>query len=186
MIAQLPALVHLQPPGGATPVHLERFSPLLNDPSLGMPATQVGRPYPLMYDAEKVDLWRLAYFFETGEVGASLAMGRRLARAIDTWQVGFAQSHLEWFSYGDELVVVDDRVGWPQHEYVLRGTDAQLYRSLGQHLGLTTAARTVDLPVEQTKDICDSFVADGLCYTDGGRYVALALDAPAVARKATT
>ena len=37
VIDQLPALVHLQPPSGATPLMLERYSPYFERPELGFP-----------------------------------------------------------------------------------------------------------------------------------------------------
>ncbi|GFJ93641.1 hypothetical protein Prum_072830 [Phytohabitans rumicis] len=57
IIAQIPALVHLQPPGSATRIALERFSPYFEQPALGFPERTPAKLYDHVYDLPLPSSW---------------------------------------------------------------------------------------------------------------------------------
>jgi ribosomal peptide maturation radical SAM protein 1 len=85
--ALLPALHHLQPPGGSGQLWMERYSPYFTDPALGLPERQPRRAYQFLYPVPGIDLNKIAYFFEyVPERTAGSAAHALLASAVDAWR----------------------------------------------------------------------------------------------------
>jgi hypothetical protein len=59
------ALGHLQPPSGAGPLRLDRFSPYHGDPAgFGITGVRPIGPYRFLYDRPPEDLMEVAYYFD--------------------------------------------------------------------------------------------------------------------------
>jgi hypothetical protein len=88
---------------------------------------------------------------------------------------------------GDELHIVDRRVGRPERDHVIAEPwEIAAYRALADGLGPASIVRTltkagVAVPDEAAvQDWLDRLLLDGLVFHDAGRYVALATaDVPA-------
>jgi ribosomal peptide maturation radical SAM protein 1 len=130
MAEMLPALMHLQPPGGFGPIRLDRCSPHFHDPQ-GFGITNV-RPVPAyraVYPFPKESLRRLAYFFEF-----DYADGRDpstytapLVEAIRYWRDSYCPGALTSVSDGQALVVHDRRPVATQAQMELAGMDKAAY-----------------------------------------------------------
>jgi ribosomal peptide maturation radical SAM protein 1 len=71
VIEQMPALVHLLPPTGASRIALERFSPYFERPELGFERRRPVPFYRYVYDLPDAELVDLAYFFDCDDRGIS-------------------------------------------------------------------------------------------------------------------
>lgn len=70
VIAQLPALEHLDPPVDLSArIAIERFSPYFNRPELGFTGLRPEEHYRFTYDLPESELYELAYVFEAPERG---------------------------------------------------------------------------------------------------------------------
>ncbi|MFD6417895.1 RiPP maturation radical SAM C-methyltransferase [Streptomyces sp. NPDC060194] len=198
VVEQLPALVHLQPPGGAHRIQLERFSPNFTDPALGFGKRRPADMYGHVYELPESELTDLVYLFATEDAGVDDVVAGRLQRAIAAWRAGHAASSLvmEWSPRepgemrepgeagqprsGEEatLVVDDRRQGWPRRTHHLTGWRAAALVGLEDgrtepalHRRLTAAGHEV------TADEVGAWVREahslGLLFRDGRTYVAL-------------
>ena len=109
VIDQIPALHHLEPPGLATRIVVERFSPYFNRPELGFDRLRPGRQYSLVYDLPDAELYDLAYLFESTPCGIAEPMTSRLADALAEWGKVYPVSRLTWCAVGEEILLVNDR-----------------------------------------------------------------------------
>ncbi|MFC4587620.1 RiPP maturation radical SAM C-methyltransferase [Sphaerisporangium corydalis] len=181
VIAQLPALVHLQPPRAVARVALERFSPFFERPELGF-ATRSPKPfYGLVYDLPEAELGDLAYYFDCEEAGITGDPERTLHEAVGRWQRAHPDSTLVVSENpGGSLLIADRRQGWPVRDHVLTGWHAAAYRALER--GRSAKALTDRLTGDDGYAVDPGTVSawletahrDGLTYDDDGTFVALA------------
>jgi hypothetical protein len=189
VLAQVPALVHLQPPGSVARIEMNRFSPYFNDLSLGFPVRTPARPYQFVYDIPAERLHDLVYLFDTPSRGLTDAEAAPLHATCDAWSAAHARSSLTAIEVDGGLVLRDRRVGWPQVDHVLTDprelaawTELEHGRSVD---GL--AGRLADAGMPWPADQLDAWLHDlrgrGLVFVEKGRWVALAtrdLAVPAV------
>ncbi|RJQ77123.1 RiPP maturation radical SAM protein 1 [Pseudonocardiaceae bacterium YIM PH 21723] len=173
VIEQLPALVHLQPPGAASRISLERFSPYFEDPGLGFPARVPARFYGYTYDLPVAELHDLAYMFDCADAGIEGEVVDRLHASIAGWAGGYPASSLVQREYGDGgLLIEDRRAGWPAADHLLTGREAQAYRLLER--GRTTEYLAKALGHAGLDGFLGRLLDRGLIFRDDGRHVALA------------
>jgi ribosomal peptide maturation radical SAM protein 1 len=183
VVAQLPALVHLQPPGGAHRIQLERFSPHFTDPGLGFGERRPAEMYRHVYDLPDDELADLVYLFDTPDAGIAGEVEERLKKAVEEWLVGYPESFLlleEDGEDGDEdaLVVHDRRHGRPHRTHRFTGWRAAALRRLEDgrtepalHRLLTDAGHAVR--AEELSEWLGHALSLGLLFRDGRTYVSL-------------
>ncbi|MGW6572476.1 RiPP maturation radical SAM C-methyltransferase [Streptomyces sp. NPDC054945] len=181
VVDQLPALVHLQPPGGAFRIQLERFSPHFADPALGFAERSPAEMYGHVYDLPEEELADLVYLFDTPPRGIGGETEQRLARAVEAWRAGHAGSTLLMESGADgDLLVHDRRHGWPKRTHRRSGWEAVAFRHLEHgrsgpalHRLLTEEGHTLT-PERLTRWLGEQ-VSLGLLFFDRRSYVSLPL-----------
>ncbi|MEU0529206.1 RiPP maturation radical SAM C-methyltransferase [Amycolatopsis tolypomycina] len=195
VVAQLPALVHLQPPTGAARINLQRFSPNFDDPRLGFTERRPAEGARYIHAIDDDDrLARLVYSFDTPDQGLSEDEVAPLVAALATWTEGYPGSTLTARELGDVMVIRDRRAGWPALDHVLEDPaeiDAWRLLSAGRSprallrelAGLGHAWHPTDLSVWLRR-----LAAAGLVYTDGNLWISLptgpaAVPSPAAERE---
>lgn len=180
VVDQLPALAHLQPPGGVTRIALERFSPYFERPELGFAQRAPSDIYRHVYDLPASELADLVYLFDTPAAGIGGRIEKDLHAGITHWQDDHPHSALTLTEHPrGELVLADTRAGLPQREHVLGGADADEYRLLDRprtapalHRALADRGRRRD--IDRVRERLDELLAAGLVFRDGPDHVALA------------
>ncbi|MFF2472889.1 RiPP maturation radical SAM C-methyltransferase [Streptomyces sp. NPDC058066] len=183
VVDQLPALVHLQPPGGAHRIQLERFSPNFTDPGFGFGKRRPAEMYHHVYELPESELTDLVYLFTTDDAGIGGETESRLERAVAAWRDGHHGSSLvleeaEPEDGVDVLLVHDRRHGWPRRTHRLTGWQAQALRRLEDgrtepalHRLLTGDGH--DIPAGELSGWIQQAEATGLVFRDGRTYVSL-------------
>ncbi|MFD5464649.1 RiPP maturation radical SAM C-methyltransferase [Kitasatospora sp. NPDC127059] len=186
VIDQMPALVHLQPPGGTIRIALERFSPNFERPELGFAERTPSRVYDHIYDLPPEELADLVYLFDTPPQGIRGEAEARLHRAVEAWQAAHAASSLVVVADADgELRIADRRHGWSARDHLLRGLDAAVYRltervRTPRSVHRALAERGWRASEEEVAAALVRLAGLGLVYRDGEDAVALAVrDLPA-------
>lgn len=185
VIDQMPAMVHLQPPGAVTRIALERFSPYFERPELGFEQRQPSEIYDHIYDLPIGELMDLVYLFDTPSQGIEGEVEELLHRRLADWQSGYETSTLlvtadsARADGGGECRIEDRRQGWPARDHLLSGWRAAAYR-------LTERVRTVraihNALTDQGWQVAESDLHDwlrelrelGLVYQDVDHFTALA------------
>lgn len=175
--ALVPRLVHLRPPASADRVWLERFSPLFAGTAHPVPERSYRYVYP-----DRVDLGRIAYFFEYEPSDAlpdEAYDGLRgaVARWRDAWTPD-PPVHTYWSSPGF-VQIYDGRQPGHEGTYAFEGTLAEVYLSCSDR-PMTAAAvrdRGLDLPVPAIEEVFGEFERRGLMVVDGNQALSLALPA---------
>lgn len=181
ILAQLPALVHLQPPQSATRIALERFSPHFDDPALGFAERRPADFYQYIYDLPETELADLAYLFGTPDAGIGENIAGKLQTATDTWRDLYPRSSLTYAERDEELVIHDRRANRPAAEYRLDDpVQVAAYRALRRRATLDGLRhRLTEFGYEVSPDRLAHFLRElkrlGLVFEDDGLYVALAL-----------
>lgn len=119
VLDQIPALVHLQPPSGASRILLERFSPHFDNPSLGFPERTVATAYKHVYKLPPAALETMVYLFDTPHAGLSDDAAELLQTALEQWQDAYRSSSLTMDEDNSAVVIHDARVGWPERDIVI-------------------------------------------------------------------
>ena len=186
--AVIPHLRHLQPPGIADRIWLERFSPIFTESdTFRLRRRAPERSYQYVYP-DGVDLERIAYFFEYelhDGLPDSAYNGLRLV--ADDWSRAWQEASPPVLKYwpGPHFVqIYDERLPGQEGSYTLEDTLADLYLACVNRP--TTAAavrRSLDLrlPAEGIQEVFEEFQRRGLMFLDGQFVLALAV--PAVARR---
>lgn len=177
VLAQLPALAHLQPPSGCVRIILERFSPYFIRPELGFRDRRPAALYRHVYDLPPSELEEIAYQFATEERGICAGKALEVKMAIRTWRANYPQSSLTMSTAADDgsLVIADRRVGWPQREICLApGTESSGYLTLRRPRTVEAAAAGLGVPAAEFGRLVDDWVRQGLVFCDGGRVIAIA------------
>jgi ribosomal peptide maturation radical SAM protein 1 len=187
VIRQLPALAHLEPPGQGwgSRIELERFSPYFQRPDLGFANRRAASFYSSIYDLPPAELDDIAYYFDCDDNGITGDVEDALNQAIATWASQFPASHLYAEPLPDgTLILCDERTGWPQRTVELTGWRKLAYTELHRarapealHARLAQAAPQAKAQVPATDAVRNwlaSMQEQGLVFTDGGKWVALA------------
>ncbi|MFD4656772.1 RiPP maturation radical SAM C-methyltransferase [Kitasatospora sp. NPDC058444] len=188
IIDQMPALRHLQPPGGATRIALERFSPHFTNPALGFTERRPADIYQHVYQLPREELEDLVYLFDAPATGIQGELERRLVEEIDRWTEAYPSSRLllepvtDGPDGGDgeqgDLLVHDEREGWPRRTHRLTHWRAAAFREL-EH-GRTPAAlhrrlaeAGYEVPLDELTAWGRELLAHGLVFKDGDTLLAL-------------
>jgi ribosomal peptide maturation radical SAM protein 1 len=176
--AIIPDLAHLQPPGSAGRIWLERFSPLF-----GLLRKVPDRGYRHVYP-DGVNLDRVAYFFEY-EVDGALpdetydSLRSAVAKWSAAWQAG-PPPVLRFWSAPGFLQIYDGRHQGREGTYTFDGTLADIYLACSDRPSTAAAVRDrlgLELPVSAVEEIFGNFQRRGLMFLDGTLALALALPA---------
>jgi len=182
VIEQIPALVHLQPPAGATRIILERFSPYFERPELGFAERHAAEFYQYLYDLPPKEIFDIGYQFRTPAHGITGTTEEALRARVAWWNDNYPGSSLVQVRTEDAVHIYDARAGWP-HRRITIG-DPELAAA---YLLLMTprtvpglirrlADQGIAADEQEIRDWLSWARAAGLVFTDGGRIVALATD----------
>ncbi|MCH0539040.1 RiPP maturation radical SAM C-methyltransferase [Streptomyces sp. MUM 203J] len=185
VIAQIPALEHLNPPVDLSArIAIERFSPYFKRPELGYGEGEL-RPdthYRFTYDLPERELYDLAYVFEAPDRGIGAATTKRLNHALKAWREAYPGSRLTHADLGDRIVLVSRRraFGWRTRE-LTDPVELAVFRLLDQPHSPGALARKAGERLAGTgpdeaavRALLERWLGWGLVFTDGGQYVQVA------------
>ncbi|MEU1983064.1 RiPP maturation radical SAM C-methyltransferase [Nocardia sp. NPDC019395] len=180
VVEQVPALIHLQPPGESSRIVLQRFSPNFDDPATGFVERRPAERYDPVYDLDRQVLADLVYDFDTPAQGLSDEQIAPLDAAIAEWQAHYSESSLLRHDIDGLLIIRDRRFGWTAKDYVFadpkeRETWIELEHGRtvrGLQRTLASAGFHWD-EAELTAWLAEQ-LAHGLVFTEGGRWLAVA------------
>jgi len=129
--AAAPHLVHLQPPEGSGRIRLERFSPLHAEPHrFGVKSCEPERSYRYVYP-ERLDLDRVAYFFDYGlDDALPESAYDPLRTALGAWGEAWnraPQPSLTYRSAPGFLQIYDNRYPERSGAYTFEGSLSEIY-----------------------------------------------------------
>ncbi|XXU88227.1 RiPP maturation radical SAM C-methyltransferase [Sorangium sp. So ce1099] len=177
-------LTHLEPPGGAGPIWMERFSPIYADRA-SFPAAYV-RPeksYAYVYPRH-IELDKVAYFFDyqlenTLDASAYTGLSRAVAGWIEAWKRAPRPSLTYWSS--PELLQIEDlRDPASFGTYTFEEPLASLYLAASERplaVESIAAKAGISAPAGEVEAALDEFCARGLMMREGRSFLALALPA---------
>ncbi|MES5820390.1 RiPP maturation radical SAM C-methyltransferase [Streptomyces sp. RG80] len=177
-------LEHLQPPGSASRITMERFSPLFDDRERILRDLRPDPSYAQIYPAA-MDLDRVAYFFRCDIEGALPDSAyTSLRAAVADWQGAWRDAAgppvLEYWQAPHYVQIHDSRRKGREGTYLLEDLAADLYLACCER-PVTTAAlseRTgLGGSVEEVERVLKEFAEAGLVFRDGPLTVALAVPA---------
>jgi ribosomal peptide maturation radical SAM protein 1 len=185
VIAQLPALAHLDPPSDqASRIAIERFSPYFNRPELGFSGLRPAGFYSLIYNLPEAELYDLAYVFASPQRGIGKETAAALDAALAAWQTAHPAARLTHTDLGDRIVLVSDRPGFDWRRLVLTDPlELAVFRLLDQPHTPAVLARkaAADGPQadtaaaeEHVRALLDRWLGLGLVFTDSGHWVQIA------------
>lgn len=186
-VAQIPALVHLQPPVAVARITLERFSPYFDQPNRGFPLRRSSVIYKHVYDLPEDVLAEMVYLFDTDTSGLEEGTTtKKLRQACDDWKSSYTGSSLTRVISPAWVHIHDNRAGWPPTEH--RITDplqVMAYQELENGRSVTAlAGRLRDAGFECSSQMLqgwlDELASAGLAWHEGDRWITLATSAPAV------
>jgi ribosomal peptide maturation radical SAM protein 1 len=180
-------LEHLEPPTGATPVIFERFSPYHFDrESFGLTLTP-WKIYRYLFPANRVDLSRIAYFFDGAipQTGSPEGYAAATIDAVGKWKDRF-ENHTVFCVYqkGPGYLDIYDNRALPgadpkvTRHFRLRGLAHELYLLCDETRGLRSLAKMVstgDGSVSKIEPYLDRLVAQGLIVREEDRFLSLAV-----------
>ena len=180
--AVVPHLVHLQPPGSANQVSLERFSPLFEDPDrFRLPAPSPEPSHRFVYPST-VDIDRVAYFFGY-EPPLPQAAYAPLRKAVGEWSLAWRSGSPPGLAYRSApgfLRIEDTRHPGREGTYTFRDTLADIYLACGDRPTTAPAVHTAiggTVPVAAIEAAFDQFQERGLMFLDGNLALSLAIPA---------
>ncbi|MEV7614107.1 RiPP maturation radical SAM C-methyltransferase [Streptomyces sp. NPDC089799] len=182
VVAQLPALEHLNPPVGASSrIAIERFSPYFNDPALGFSELRPAEPYRLTYDLPEAEMFDLAYVFDVPPRGIGEDVVERLNEGIARWKRNYAGSRLTHWDLEDRIVLVSRRraFDWTYLE-LTDPFELGLFRLLDQPHTVKAAVRKlhgghpVNVDEDTVRQVLARWRALGVVFEDSGQFVQIA------------
>lgn len=182
LLPQLPSLVHLQPPTGATRIALERFSPNFDDRDRLFGPSVPSECYSYVYDLSQADLTDMVYLFDTTQAGITGETETALARALDEWRANYLSSSLEGQLFDGVLHLDDRRSGRPSRRFVIDVPgQVAAYCELRNDTTITGLERHLAVlghhePMDEISGWLRQWKANGLVFEEDDRYVALATD----------
>ncbi|MFC1419065.1 RiPP maturation radical SAM C-methyltransferase [Streptacidiphilus cavernicola] len=186
VIAQFPALEHLEPPVDLSArIAIERFSPYFNRPELGFSELRPAESYRLTYDLPEDEMLDLAYVFEVPPRGIGEDTVKLLNDGLRSWKKSYATSRLTQNDLGDRIVLVNRRraFSWatlelcdPVELAAFRLLEqphapAALARKVAQRLPGVAAVDAAAVDEAAVLRILRRWLDQGLVFTDGGQYV---------------
>jgi ribosomal peptide maturation radical SAM protein 1 len=123
VLAQIPALSHLQPPSAAGRILLERFSPYFENGALGFPERSTAELYRHVYRLAEQDMADMVYLFRTEPRGLTEAQAEPLHDAIGGWHERYTESYLQRVDVDGAIVIQDRRANWPHEDIVIEDPD---------------------------------------------------------------
>jgi ribosomal peptide maturation radical SAM protein 1 len=183
-IELIPSLWHLRPPGACARITLERFSPYFSDPSFPIHDVSPIPAYGYVYDGSRVDLQKIAYFFDYKADGtASAEVHRELAAAVRLWQRKWSKGEPPTLCYerGPNWLRLHDTrgpkprsatlTGWRALAYEYCGQSARSVGGIADHL----AGAGHNVSADDISRFVRSCHADRLMIADSERHFSLAL-----------
>ncbi|MFI6040328.1 RiPP maturation radical SAM C-methyltransferase [Nocardia sp. NPDC051321] len=182
VLHQLPALAHLQPPGGSVRILLERYSPYFQRPELGFQERRPAALYDHVYDLDRDQLEDIAYQFDATQCGIGTDYERTVRTAIASWQQVYRASSLVARELPDRTLIIEDRrTGWPARDLKIEaGPAAELFRHLRTPHTIAGAARATGLTPQIAGGLVDEWERQGLVFHEGGRVVSLPTQRPSI------
>lgn len=177
VVAQLPALHHLEPPISSTRIAIERYSPYFDRPELGFAVLRPAPQYTEIYRLPETELADLAYIFTSAPNGIDGAQAADLDAALGTWQAQYPVSRLTYQELADRIVLVSRRASydWTVLE-LTTPAEVELFRLLGQPRTVATLAAKVPGGAAAVEPLLSRWTALGLLFHDGGHQVHLAVE----------
>ena len=182
----IPRLVHLQPPGGFYRARADRFSPFQRDPdSFGVTLDPLPA-YRFIYPHGDDSIRRLAYHFimRSDALDTVPSYTAHAEAAYHEWRRHHSQSALWMTQNGGEVVVHEERHGFPQETRVLTGAQAALLEMCWQ----VTSWRAVRdallgrFSLDELQDAAAALDAKGWMVLEGEHLLALPLRQPGFKR----
>ncbi|TVL89354.1 RiPP maturation radical SAM C-methyltransferase [Streptomyces sp. SAJ15] len=183
VIAQIPALEHLNPPvDRSARIAIERFSPYFDRPELGFSDLRPEKHYRFTYDLPEEELYDLAYVFEAPDRGIGEGTANALSDALTEWKKHNVDSRLTHSDLGDRVVLVSRRrkFDWGVRE-LTEPLHLAAFRLLDQPHALTPLTRKLrdrlpgrDVEEPEVAALLEEWLALGLVFTDAGQYVHIA------------
>ena len=183
VIAQLPALEHLNPPVDLSArIAIERFSPYFNRPELGFDGLRPEAHYRFTYDLPEEELYDLAYVFEAPARGIGEPTVTALNDGLAAWKKHYADARLTHADLGDRIVLVSKRRAFDWRTLELTDPyEIAAFRLLDQPHTLAALFRKVAAKVPGDgrseaglQALLDRWLALGLLFADSGSYVHVA------------
>jgi ribosomal peptide maturation radical SAM protein 1 len=177
---QMPNLYHLQPPTGAQRLAVERFSPLFNDPELGVRTKTPASFYRHIYDLPEAELNELVFLFDAPPAGLQHEAEKALRDAVAEWRRAHNDSTLHLYDLGGSLMIDDRRAGREPQVFVFdEPFEVAGYELLMKSLSATALhrlleKRSLDVGTERLERWLEFLCRAGLVFVDGDRYTALA------------
>jgi ribosomal peptide maturation radical SAM protein 1 len=124
MAGQLGKLAHLKPPSAVIDIEFHRFSPYHNTPEAFGVKLRPHKKYEMIFPLPERELARLAYqFVVAGRRIRDLAYISGVSRIVNQWRDSYRSDvcTLTWGWDGDDIVVEDRRMGFPERNYRMSG-----------------------------------------------------------------
>jgi ribosomal peptide maturation radical SAM protein 1 len=182
VLAQIPALSHLQPPSAAGRILLERFSPYFENGALGFPERSTAELYRHVYRLAEQDMADMVYLFRTEPRGLTEAQAEPLHAAIGGWHERYTESYLQRIDVDSAIVIQDRRANWPHEDIVIEDPDlvaAYVELEYGRSLpAVVDRLRSAD--PDRLRDWVSWLRERGLVFIEQGSILALATTAAPV------
>lgn len=182
-IELIPALHHLQPPGGCGRLWLERFSPFFSDPDLGLTQTSPKQAYRFAYPIEGIDYEKIAYFFDYEAKNiAEPGVHAELISTVQSWSGRWEDAQPELtYRRGPGYMQIRDTRGPKPRTTVLAGWRASAYESCSDSAhSVSRVMATLEneghsVELEQIRAFFESCVVSRISICEDGKYLSLAL-----------
>jgi len=177
----IPQLTHLQRPGYCGKIHVDRFSPLFTDPSLGISRPRPAPAYSYVYPLAADQLSNLAYFFELNpkDLSDPAEYTRPLAQEVAAWPEWTSpkRPRLDLFRTGSIVLITDTRACAVTAARLLTGSDAAIYLECDSIQAPASLARKLGdgLTESGVRSRLDSFCDARIMAEMDGRYLSLAV-----------
>ncbi|MEU6126808.1 RiPP maturation radical SAM C-methyltransferase [Streptomyces sp. NPDC047123] len=183
VIAQIPALEHLDPPVDLSArIAIERFSPYFERPELGFTGLRPEEHYRFTYDLPEEELYGMAYVFEAPARGIEEPTVKALNSALADWRKHHTDARLTHDDHGDRIVLVSRRrtFSWRAME-LTDPFELAVFRLLDQPHSVQALLRKATAKVSDAtvgeagvQELLDSWLALGIVFSDAGQYVHIA------------
>ncbi len=186
----LPLLFHLSPPAGVIPILFERFSPYHFDRDKFNLQIKANFVYALLYPESKIDLDKIAYYFEgmwDGKdkskhefIASTKALSAEWRTQQQTGSIGF------FYEDGQQLLTLYDSrplagEACPTVKRItLDDIQSKIFLFCDEHRSFHAVRQMlldeVKTPPDEheTKQLLDHFVEQGLMFREGNHYLSLA------------
>lgn len=179
MIQQLPKLSHLEPPASASELGLVRYSPLFNDPSLGVEEKHPTRDCGWIYAGLADDnVTVMAEVFESGTpLGEAEMLADRIAPLIDEWRLRRMDTYLIETVEPDGTIRIDRTGPAARHWWWQEPWEIEVWNLLRDGKTAAGIQRYQDslAPPDAVRvgDLLCRLDGEGLVYRDEGTYLTL-------------